>query len=102
MSDVLMTNYRRLPVAFERGAGAWLWDEQGNPYLDALSGIAVCALGHAHPAVSEALCKQASQLTHTSNLYGIPLQERLASRLTALSGMQNAFFCNSGACASGS
>lgn len=92
-----MANYRRLPVAFERGAGAWLWDEQGNPYLDALSGIAVCALGHAHPAVSEALCKQASQLTHTSNLYGIPLQERLASRLTVLSGMQNAFFCNSGA-----
>ncbi len=92
-----MSTYKRLPVAFRRGAGAWLWDEEGSQYLDAVGGIAVCALGHAHPAIRDALCDQAGQLAHTSNLYGIPLQERLASRLSALSGMQTAFFCNSGA-----
>lgn len=97
MSDALVHNYRRLPVAFARGEGAWLWDENGKRYLDALSGIAVCGLGHAHPAVARALCSQAQTLVHTSNIYEIPLQKRLAERLTALSGMERAFFCNSGA-----
>ncbi|AHK79846.1 acetylornithine aminotransferase [Ectothiorhodospira haloalkaliphila] len=97
MSDALVQNYKRQPVAFERGEGAWLWDSQGRRYLDALSGIAVCGLGHAHPAVAEALCEQARTLVHTSNLYEIPLQTRLAERLTRAAGMQQAFFCNSGA-----
>ncbi len=93
----LMETYARLPVAFVRGEGAWLWDEDGRRYLDAVSGIGVCALGHAHPAVAEALCAQARRLVHTSNLYRIPLQEELAARLCALTGMERAFFCNSGA-----
>lgn len=97
MTDVLQNTYKRLPVAFERGQGAWLWDTEGKRYLDALSGIAVCGLGHAHPKVAQAVCDQASVLVHTSNLYRIPLQERLARRLCALSGMERAFFCNSGA-----
>ncbi|WP_019626517.1 acetylornithine transaminase [Thioalkalivibrio sp. ALJT] len=97
MSDVLQNTYNRLPVAFERGEGAWLWDTDGKRYLDALSGIAVCGLGHAHPKVAQAVCDQAGTLVHTSNLYRIPLQEQLARRLCALSGMDRAFFCNSGA-----
>ena len=92
-----MTTYARQPVRFTHGEGAWLWDEQGRRYLDALSGIAVCGLGHAHPAVTRALCEQAGRLIHTSNLYGVPLQEELARRLAHLSGMERAFFCNSGA-----
>jgi len=91
-----MTTYARLPVRFARGEGAQLWDSEGREYLDALSGVAVCGLGHAHPAVSAALCKQASTLIHTSNIYEIPLQEELAAQLTRLSGMERAFFCNSG------
>jgi acetylornithine/N-succinyldiaminopimelate aminotransferase len=97
MSDALMHNYGRQPVAFERGEGVWLWDTEGRRYLDALAGIAVCGLGHAHPAVTRALCEQAGTLIHTSNIYRIPLQEQLAERLCALSGMDRAFFCNSGA-----
>lgn len=97
MSDALMSTYSRLPVRFERGEGASLWDTDGRQYLDALSGIAVCGLGHAHPAVSEAICDQARRLVHTSNLYQIPLQEKLAQRLCQLAGMDRAFFCNSGA-----
>jgi acetylornithine aminotransferase len=92
-----MSTYARLPVRFERGKGIWLWDTEGRQYLDALSGIAVCALGHAHPAVASALAEQASRLVHTSNLYGIALQEELAERLCALSDMERVFFCNSGA-----
>jgi acetylornithine aminotransferase len=92
-----MSNYKRLPISFARGQGAWLWDTEGRRYLDAISGIAVCGLGHAHPAVREALCEQAGLLLHTSNLYGVVYQQTLAERLTALSGMDNAFFCNSGA-----
>lgn len=92
-----MSTYGRLPVAFERGEGAWLWDTEGNKYLDALAGIAVCGLGHAHPAVTEALCTQAGKLVHTSNLYDIPLQRELADRLTRLTGMDRVFFSNSGA-----
>ena len=97
MNSAVMPTYARLPVSFEKGEGAWLWDSHGRRYLDALSGIAVCNLGHAHPALTEALCHQAGRLWHTSNLYHIELQERLAARLTGLSAMDNVFFCNSGA-----
>lgn len=97
MSGALMTTYQRLPVSFHHGEGAWLWDTAGQRYLDALSGIAVCGLGHAHPALKEALCQQAGKLLHTSNLYRIPLQEQLGEALTRISGMERVFFCNSGA-----
>ncbi|MCW8945041.1 MAG: aspartate aminotransferase family protein [Sedimenticola sp.] len=97
MSSALMATYKRLPVSFERGDGVWLWDTEGKRYLDALSGIAVCGLGHAHPAIQKAICDQASKLLHTSNLYGIPLQEQLGEKLVELSGMQRVFFSNSGA-----
>jgi acetylornithine aminotransferase len=92
-----MNTYARLPVAFVSGAGARLTDEDGQSYLDALSGIAVCGLGHAHPVVAEAIAEQARTLIHTSNLYRIPLQEQLADRLCTLTGMKQAFFGNSGA-----
>ena len=97
MKDVLMHTYNRLPVTFVRGEGVWLFDDQGRKYLDALSGIAVCALGHAHPAVTRALCEQAGRLVHTSNLYGIENQQKLGERLAGLSGMERVFFANSGA-----
>ncbi|GAB4182508.1 MAG: aspartate aminotransferase family protein [Rhodocyclaceae bacterium] len=93
----LMNTYARLPVAFVRGQGVWLYDEQGRRYLDALAGIAVSTLGHAHPALARAIGEQAGRLIHTSNVYRILEQERLAERLCALAGMQEAFFCNSGA-----
>ncbi|MEE4360029.1 MAG: aspartate aminotransferase family protein [Pseudomonadales bacterium] len=92
-----METYRRMPVAFERGDGPWLFDTDGRRYLDALSGIAVCGLGHAHPDVASAIAQQAGTLVHTSNLYRVPLQERLADRLCAAAGMDRAFFGNSGA-----
>lgn len=92
-----MTTYARLPVTFARGEGVWLWDTEGRRYLDAISGIAVCGLGHAHPQVSEAICKQAATLLHTSNLYHIAAQEQLGERLTGATGMERVFFCNSGA-----
>ena len=97
MTSQIMPTYQRLPVTFVRGEGAWLWDENDVRYLDALSGIAVCSLGHAHPAVHQAICEQSRTLLHTSNVYHIALQEQLASQLTAKSGMDNVFFCNSGA-----
>jgi acetylornithine aminotransferase len=97
MHDPLMATYKRLPVTFVRGEGAWLWDTNGRRYLDALSGIAVCGLGHAHPAVHEALCEQAGLLIHTSNIYQIAEQQALGETLTAYSGMDRVFFCNSGA-----
>ncbi len=97
MANTLMTAYARLPVSFEKGDGAWLWDADGKRYLDAISGIAVCSLGHAHPAVAKALCEQAGRLVHTSNLYGIQRQQALGDRLTAVAGMERAFFANSGA-----
>jgi acetylornithine aminotransferase len=97
MSDFLMNTYNRLPVAFVRGQGAWLWDQTGRRYLDALAGIAVNGLGHAHPAVVAAIADQASKLIHVSNIYRVPEQEQLAQRLCALSGMDNAFFNCSGA-----
>lgn len=89
--------YARLDVAFVRGEGVWLEDASGRRYLDALSGIAVCGLGHAHPVVADAIAEQARSLTHTSNLYRIEAQERLAERLLSVAGMDGAFFCNSGA-----
>ena len=95
MSHVMNT-YGRLPVTFERGEGVWLWDTAGKRYLDALAGVAVCGLGHCHPRYTAALQAQAGKLVHTSNIYGIGLQEQLADRLAALSGMDNVFFCNSG------
>ncbi len=95
--DSIMHTYNRLSVAFEHGEGSWLFDTDGNKYLDALSGIAVCGLGHAHPAVTHAICEQAGKLMHTSNLYTIPRQQELANRLTQISGMENVFFSNSGA-----
>ena len=97
MSEHLMRNYAPLPVTFVRGEGAWLWDSEGRKYLDALAGVAVCGLGHAHPAVAEAVCDQARTLVHVSNWYHIAEQEALAARLTALAGMDRAFFGNSGA-----
>lgn len=97
MVSQVMPTYARLPVMFERGEGAWLWDKQERRYLDAISGIAVCNLGHAHPAVFAAVAEQAGKLIHTSNLYRIERQEELAQELCRLSGMDNAFFCNSGA-----
>ena len=97
MAEHLMSTYARLPVEFERGEGVWLWDTEGRQYLDALSGIAVCGLGHAHPDVARAIAEQAARLVHTSNLYGIPHQSTLADRLCSLSGMERVFFCNSGA-----
>lgn len=96
MSNVMNT-YARLPVTFVKGEGVWLWDDRGERYLDALSGVAVCGLGHCHPRLTKAICEQAGKLIHTSNLFHIEKQERLADRLTKLSGMDNAFFCNSGA-----
>ncbi|SEF76582.1 aspartate aminotransferase family protein [Nitrosomonas ureae] len=92
-----MNTYSRLPVTFVKGEGVWLWDDRGERYLDALAGVAVCGLGHCHPRLTRAICEQAGTLIHTSNLYGIQKQERLADRLIELSGMDNAFFCNSGA-----
>jgi acetylornithine aminotransferase len=91
-----MNTYARLPVAFERGEGSWLWDANGKRYLDAMAGVAVCGLGHGHPKYVAALREQVGKLVHTSNLYQITLQEQLADRLAAISGMDNVFFCNSG------
>jgi len=92
-----MATYNRLPVTFDRGEGVWLWDTNGTRYLDALSGIAVCGLGHAHPVVRDALREQAGRLIHTSNLYGVAEQERLGALLTGQAGMDRVFFANSGA-----
>ena len=93
----VMPTYARMALSFERGSGSYLYDAAGKAYLDALTGIAVCGLGHAHPKVAAAVAVQASALVHTSNLYRIAPQERLAQRLCAASGMDNVFFCNSGA-----
>ncbi len=92
-----MNTYARLPVGFIKGEGSYLEDEHGKKYLDALTGIAVVGLGHAHPNVAKALADQAKTLTHTSNLYQIPLQTKLAAKLCEISGMESAFFANSGA-----
>jgi acetylornithine/N-succinyldiaminopimelate aminotransferase len=96
MSQHLMNTYSRQPVTFVKGEGVWLWDADGKRYLDALAGVAVNGLGHAHPALAKAICEQASRLIHVSNIYGIAEQSQLADRLAALSGMDRVFFCNSG------
>src|SRR5918998_239493 len=92
----VMNTYARLPVAFTRGEGVWLWDATGKRYLDALAGVAVCGLGHAHPRLTAALREQVGTLVHTSNIYEIALQEKLGARIAEISGMDSAFFCNSG------
>lgn len=92
----IMNTYARLPVAFSHGDGSWITDTEGKIYLDALSGIAVSTLGHNHPVLVAALAAQAGRVLHTSNLYCMPLQEQLADKLAALSGMDEVFFCNSG------
>ncbi|MBB3047415.1 acetylornithine aminotransferase [Litorivivens lipolytica] len=97
MTNTVMSTYNRLPVSFSHGKGVWLVDEQDKRYLDAISGIGVNALGHAHPELTRRIQDQAGQLLHTSNLYGVKNQQALADQLCALSGMDNAFFCNSGA-----
>ncbi|UTW45330.1 acetylornithine transaminase [bacterium SCSIO 12696] len=96
-SNALMNNYGTRAITVTKGDGSWLWDDQGNKYLDAISGIAVCGLGHAHPAVTAALSEQAATLVHASNLYNLQPQEQLAEKLRTLSGMDNMFFANSGA-----
>jgi predicted acetylornithine/succinylornithine family transaminase len=95
-SEHVLQTYRRQPVAFVRGEGVHLYDTEGRRYLDLLSGIGVASLGHAHPGLAAALADQARTLVHTSNLYFHPLQGQLAERLTAVSGLARAFFCNSG------
>lgn len=96
MNDHLMNTYARLPVAFERGEGAWLWDENGRRYLDAISGLGVTALGHAHPEVAEAISDQCRLLMHTANLARIPWQEKLGDRLAEITGLDRSFIANSG------
>ena len=96
-SPSIMPTYKRLDVCFTHGEGCWLYDTAGRRYLDALSGIAVCGLGHSHPAVTQAITTQAGKLLHTSNLYGIGPQQELAERITRLAGMDSVFFGNSGA-----
>jgi acetylornithine/N-succinyldiaminopimelate aminotransferase len=95
--DTLMSTYKRLPVTFVKGDGVWLWDSNDKKYLDALSGIAVCGLGHANAKVADAICSQSRQLLHTSNIYGIGNQEKLGDELCRVAGMEKAFFGNSGA-----
>src|SRR5215510_6429767 len=92
----VLQTYRRNPVTFVRGEGVRLFDSEGREYFDLLSGIGVASLGHAHPRLAEAIADQAKTLLHTSNLFFHPLQGQLAERLTALSGLERAFFCNSG------
>ena len=92
----LMNTYNRISVAFARGEGVWLWDDSGKRYLDALAGIAVNTLGHGHPRLMQAITEQSRRLIHASNLYRIAEQEKLADKLAAISGMETAFFCNSG------
>lgn len=93
----LITSYNPMPITFSHGKGVWLYDEQGNEYLDGLSGIAVCGLGHAHPDVTKTIQQQAAKLLHTSNTFHIKAQELLAEKLTKMSGMEQVFFANSGA-----
>ncbi len=96
-SQFVMQNYGRRQICFMRGEGARLWDSEGKEYLDFLAGIAVCGVGHCHPKVAAAIANQASTLMHVSNLFYNELQPLLAQRLAKLTGMERAFFCNSGA-----
>jgi acetylornithine aminotransferase len=96
MSDHLMNTYMRQPVTFTKGEGVWLWDTTGEKYLDALAGVTVNGLGHAHPKLVAAISEQAAKLIHVSNVYHIAEQDALADKLCAISGMDKVFFCNSG------
>jgi len=96
-NQAVMTTYGRYPLTLNSGKGCRAYDDAGREYLDFISGIAVNTLGHAHPMLAEALCKQAGSMLHCSNLFHIPQQQQLATRLAALSGLERAFFCNSGA-----
>ncbi|WP_336731731.1 MULTISPECIES: aspartate aminotransferase family protein [Achromobacter] len=96
MTSPLANIYARLPVSFTHGQGVWLWDAQGRKYLDALAGIGVSCLGHAHPRLVAAISEQAARIIHTSNIYEVPQQTELAARLAALSGMRDVVFNNSG------
>ncbi len=96
MTSPLANIYARLPVAFTHGQGVWLWDAQGRKYLDALAGIGVSCLGHAHPRLVAAISEQAARVIHTSNIYEVPQQTELAARLPRLSGMRDVVFNNSG------
>lgn len=93
----LITSYNPMPVTFTHGEGVWLYDDKGKSYLDGLSGIAVCGLGHAHPEVTKTIQQQAAKLVHTSNTFHIKQQEQLAEKLTKMAGMEQVFFANSGA-----
>ncbi len=96
-STIMPTYFSQMPLVFTRGRGVWLWDTAGNKYLDSFSGVAVCNLGHAHPAITKAVTEQAKLLLHTSNNFRILNQEKLADKLTQVAGMEQVFFCNSGA-----
>jgi len=96
MSVHLMNTYTRQPVTFTKGEGVWLWDENGDKYLDALAGVAVNGLGHAHPKLVKTISEQAGKLIHVSNIYNIAEQAALADKLCEISGMDKVFFCNSG------
>ncbi len=96
MSDHLMNTYMRQPVTFTKGEGVWLWDDKGEKYLDALAGVAVNGLGHAHPKLVKAISEQAGRLIHVSNIYKVAEQAALADKLCEISGMDRVFFCNSG------
>ncbi|MEB3199907.1 MAG: aspartate aminotransferase family protein [Synechococcaceae cyanobacterium] len=96
-ASAVMGTYSRFPLELVRGRGVWVWDRQGRRYLDAVSGIAVCTLGHSDPSLQRALCRQLGRLQHVSNLYRIPEQEQLAAAITSRSCADRVFFCNSGA-----
>lgn len=96
MSNHLMNTYSRQPVTFVKGDGVWLYDDKGEKYLDALAGVAVNGLGHAHPKLVRAISEQAAKLIHVSNIYNIAEQEALGDKLCEISGMDKVFFCNSG------
>jgi len=96
MSDHLMSTYMRQPVSFAKGEGVWLWDDKGEKYLDALAGVAVNGLGHAHPKLVKAISEQAARLIHVSNIYQVAEQSALADKVCEISGMDKVFFCNSG------
>lgn len=95
--SAIMNTYGRLPVNFVRGEGIWLYDENNKPYLDAISSIAVCGLGHNHPKINQAIIDQLLKISYSSNIYQNEIQEELAQTLCAISGLEKAFFCNSGA-----
>lgn len=97
MSYIMPTYFNQLPVMFDHGKGIWLWDTEGRQYLDALAGIAVCSLGHCHPRITAKIAEQAGKLIHSSNTFLNREQEALAQKLCEISGMEQAYFANSGA-----